>query len=41
MPVPLPFSPYFYIIILFAKWQWELRQNSHPGTSFDSRGSTD
>ena len=24
-PVPLPFSPYFYIHILFAKWQWILR----------------
>ena len=24
-PVPLPFSPFFYIHILFAKWQWILR----------------
>ena len=24
-PVPLPFSPFFYILILFAKWQWILR----------------
>ena len=25
-PVPLPFSPFFYIHILFAKWQWILRR---------------
>jgi len=24
----LPFSPFFYILYLFAKRQWELRQNS-------------
>ena len=29
MPVPLPFSPYFYILFLFAKWQWELRKENH------------
>ena len=23
------FSPYFYILILFAKWQWKLRRKMH------------
>ena len=37
-PVPLPFSPYFYIPYLFAKWQWELRKKSWRKSEEEMKG---